>query len=176
MKFRFVFLIFIAALTVWLYPDWDKLRYPEYRRISENSEKPKEIFEQRLLANMAKKTTVPIRDLTDFKWDTVCMLGGYSHLREDMAWKKAYGKDLPELGNFPNVQEGSTSIIFIEDGSVVAVFNQSEPRIVKSLVSCASPKRALLKLISPITHQMPEWKNCKNNIGEDCQLEFHGAK
>lgn len=175
MKLRFVFLIFIAALTLWLYPDWDKLRYPEYRRISENSEKPKDIFEKRLLINMAKKTSIPIRDLTDFNWDTVCMLGGYSHLREDMALKQNYGKDLPELEHFPNVQEGSTNIIFIKDDTVVAVLDQSDPRIVKSFVSCASPKNAILKLISPVTYRMPEWKNCKNNVGEDCQLEFHGA-
>lgn len=186
---RKILLLALTTFVIWFYVDWDKVTNPEYRHLSNYSEQQQEVFEERLLKAMESKSTIYIRDLVDFEWDTVCAMGGYSRLREDLAQKNFYGKDFPELELFPQVDEGSYNFVFFYKNKSIAVINHFKPDIRYSFDTCTKKNSARFKLIDSKTHvpfelikkhnyqvrwiDLNKYQNC---VGLSCHLTFHGDK
>ncbi|MES2985251.1 MAG: hypothetical protein V4735_08705 [Pseudomonadota bacterium] len=174
-----------VALLLWVCVDWSKVLHPEYRRLASYSTSQQVSFEQSLAEGMASRTEVYVRDLVSFDWDTVCVMGGYAHLREDMGHRNAYGSDLPELDLFPSVREGDKAFIFIKDKKSVAVIQYPLPQLRYIFNICADRQNAVLTLIDskatvPFEVQksnhyviqranIKKYEGCK---GRDCDLIF----
>ena len=136
---------------------------------------------------MASKTRIHVRSLVNFDWDTVCVVGGYTHLREDLSQKNFYGKDVPDLQGFPNVKEQETAFVFLKKDRLVAVITHSAPDLRYTFDICTAPNKAILKLIAPnavvpfevqkannYTVRPTDIKKYENCIGRQCELTFYG--
>ncbi|MDX2094771.1 MAG: hypothetical protein SFW64_02365 [Alphaproteobacteria bacterium] len=148
MKTKYVVLLLFVGAMFLMRVDWDKVQNPEYRQITQYSEEQRVLFEKRLVSGMQTQTHIYLRDLVDFEWDTVCVMGGYSHLREDINQKIAYGRDFPLLAHFPNVEESKSALVFIKNETIVAVIHHGDPRIRYIFNVCADTSRAIFKTIA----------------------------
>jgi hypothetical protein len=146
-------------------------------------------FQNALNARIPSKDTIYLRDLTDFEWDTVCAMGGYAHLQEDLNHPNILGINFPELANYPNNKENEWALLFIDKKQIAAVIKNAtaQPRYI--LQVCANKKNAYF-LTLPQHSGIPFEQLKKNNyraskahiraLGKcselPCSLVFAGEK
>ncbi len=186
-KLPIIFIALIASVWAIFIADTDTLFYPEYRALKKYSKEQTESFEIRLSSAMQEKSVFYLRDLVDFEWDTVCAMGGYSRLRQDLALEQVLGKDIPILEHFPQVNEYEYNFVFLKNDKSIAVIEHFQPRLKYTFGLCSSHEDAHFKLIDPqasVPNEVQKsqsyqvyWENIKpyaGCVGNNCQLTFHG--
>jgi hypothetical protein len=130
----------------------------EYRELKNYSDQQAEIFWPKFKAALSTEKDFHVKDITNFNWDTICILGAYANLREWMKIDYVYGRDFLELAHFTNNGEHQWAALYIKDNKVIAVLRSELPEPLYTYPICSNSK-ARFKTI-PHEAQLPK------NLGE----------
>lgn len=152
---------------------WERYFYSDYGSLANYSDSAGERFRKKLLSHAEKENLIFIHNLADFKWDVVCVVSGYTRLREDLAQGNFYGKDIPELERFPQVKESHYNFVFLNNGQLVAVIDYPPqmPKIRYTFGICSGSKSSRLKLIEPGAF-LETLGATKNGLKSNIQSEY----